>query len=163
VGVIVDKGNSLIETAQALETQHPGVLATVKSVGTQAAPILNALEAAATDNPGLIQTAKAAIQGKIPSGEPPSDIPLLDHQQMQDYFGSSQYIFYTSASTFEYVLDFYQTAMLANGWQYIEDQSHQYPNAAQLIYQQDDRRVTINLSLNPLNNTTSIVINITKS
>jgi hypothetical protein len=150
-----------METAQGLETQHPGVLATVKSLGTQAAPVLDALQAVATDQPDLIQTARAAIQGEIPSGEPPTDIPLLEHQQMQDFFGSSQYIFYVSSSTFGYVMDFYLTSMPANGWEYLEDESHQYPNAAQLVYEKDTRRATVNLSVNPLSNTTSIIINIT--
>jgi hypothetical protein len=162
VGGIVSAGNSIIGTAQALETQHPGVLATVKAVGTQAAPLLNALKSAATDHPDLIQTAQAAIQQEIPSVEPPADIPLLEHQQMADYFGSSQYIFYTSPSAYSYVLDFYQTGMANYGWQYIEDESHLYPNATQLVFEKDDRRATLNLSLNTMNYTTTIIINITK-
>ncbi|NJD60405.1 MAG: hypothetical protein FIA98_13510 [Anaerolineae bacterium] len=162
VGGVISFGSSIIETAQALETQHPGVLATVKAIGTQSAPLLRALESAATDHPNLVQTAQAAIQQEVPSGEPPSDIPLLEHQQMANYFGSSQYIFYTSSSAYSYVLDFYQSGMANNGWQYIKDESHLYPNATQLVFEKGDRRATINLSLNTMNNTSTIIINISK-
>jgi hypothetical protein len=161
VGGIISVGDSIIKTAQAIETKHPGVLETVKAVGTKAAPILNALESAATDHPDLISTAQAAIQQDIPTGEPPDDIPLLEHQQMKEFFGTSQYIFYTSPSAYSYVLDFYKGSMPGYGWQYLEDESHEYPNAAQLCFVKDDRRATVNLSLNTMNNTTSIIINFT--
>ena len=55
------------------------------------------------------------------------------------------------------------SAMLAmpnNGWQYLESVSHEYTNAAQLDYYKDNRIATINLSINPLNNTCVVVISI---
>jgi hypothetical protein len=47
-----------------------------------------------------------------------------------------------------------------NGWQFRENNSHEYANAAQLTYEKDNRTATINLAFNPLNNTSVIVINL---
>jgi hypothetical protein len=161
VGGIINEGSSLLKTAQAIETQHPGILGTVKAVATQGAPVLSTIGAATTSNPGLVKTAQAAIQQEIPTGEAPSDIPLMNQEQVQNYFGSSQYIFYTSPIQYDQVLEFYKTEMPNNGWQYIETDSHEYSNAAQLTYVKDNRTATINLAFNPLNNTSVIVINLT--
>lgn len=160
VGGVVAAGGSIINTAEALATQHPGILETVQSVATQGAPLISTIQAVATYNPGLVQTAQAVIQKEIPTGEPPGDIPVLNRDQLHDYFGSSQYIFYTSPSQYTEVLQFYQTEMPNNGWQLNQNDSHDYSNAAQLVYEKDNRTATINLSLNPLNNTTVVVINI---
>jgi hypothetical protein len=160
VGGIINAGSSLIKTAQGLATEHPGILETVKAIATQGAPVLSTIQAVATYNPGLIQTAQAVINKEIPTGEPPIDIPIFNRDQVQNYFGSNQYIFYTSPTQYSQVLEFYTTEMPNNGWQYLQDDSHEYTNAAQLNYFKDTRTATINLSLNPLNNTTVVVINI---
>jgi hypothetical protein len=160
VGGIIDAGSSLIQTAQALATEHPGILETVKAIATHGAPVLSTIQAVATYNPGLVQTAQAVINKEIPAGEPPIDIPIFNRDQVQNYFGSSQYIFYTSPTQYAQVLEFYTTEMPNEGWQYLQDDSHEYPNASQLNYFKDTRTATINLSLNPLNNTTVVVINI---
>jgi hypothetical protein len=160
VGGIVAAGGSIINTAEALATQNPGILGTVKAVATQGAPLLGTIEAVATYNPGLVQTAQAIIQKEIPTGEPPTDLPLINRNQVNDYIGASQYIFYTTPNAYSEVLKFYQTEMPNNGWMYNETESHEYANAAQLKYGKDNRTVTINISLNPLNNTTVVVINI---
>jgi hypothetical protein len=160
VGGIVSEGGSIITTAEALATQHPGIVGTVKAVATQGAPLLSTIEAAATNNPSLVQTAQALIQNEIPTGEPPSDIPVMNRDQLHDFLGSSQYIFYTSPNAYADVLQFYQTEMPMNGWQLNQNKSHEFSNAAQLVYEKDNRTATVNLSLNPLNNTTVIVIDI---
>jgi len=160
VGGIVTAGSSLINTAQALYTERPGVLETVKAFTTQGAPLVSTIQAVATDNPGLAQTAQAFIQQEIPTGEPPSDIPIVNPEQVENYFGSSQYIFYTSPLEYTQLLEFYKTEMPNNGWQYLESVSHEYANAAQLNYYKDNRIATINLSINPLNNTSVVVISI---
>ena len=160
IGGIVTAGGSLINTAQALETQHPGVLETVNALATHGAPMISTIQAVATDNPGLVQTAQAFVEQEIPTGEPPTDIPIFNRDQIDNYFGSSQYIFYISPTDYEQVLDFYKTQMPNNGWQYLESDSHEFANAAQLNYYQDNRTATINLSFNPLNNTTVVVISI---
>ncbi len=160
VSGVINAGGALVDTAQALETQHPGILETVKALGTKGAPFLSTIQAVATYNPGLVQTAQSFIKGEIPTGEPPADIPIFNREQAQDYFGSSQYLFYTSPSAYNQVLDFYKTEMPNNGWQYLASESHEYAHAAQLNYSKDKRTATIDMSLNPLNNTTVVIINI---
>jgi hypothetical protein len=157
---IAAAGQSIINTAATLGTQHPGILETVKAVATQGAPLLSTIQAAGTYNPGLVQTAQAIIRNEIPTGEPPGDVPVMNRDQLRDFFGSSNYIFYSTAIEYSEVLQFYQAQMPNNGWQYLEYDSHEYANAAQLVYQKDNRSVSINLSANPLNNTTVVVINI---
>jgi hypothetical protein len=161
VGGIITSGGSFIKTAEALGTQVPGVLETVKAVGTQSVPLISTIQAVGTYNPGLVQTAQAFINQGIPTGEPPSDIPIKNRDQAGNYFGSSQYIFYTSPVTYDQVLDFYKTEMPKNSWQYNQSDSHEYANAAQLNYSKDNRIATVDLSINPLNNTSVVVINIT--
>jgi len=160
MGGIVTAGGSLLNTAKALYTQHPGVLETVQAFTTQGAPLISTIQAVATDNPGLELTAKAFVEQEIPTGEPPADIPIVNPEQVENYFGSSQYIFYTSPMEYAQLLEFYKTEMPNNGWQYLESVSHEYANAAQLNYYKDNRIATINLSMNPLNNTTVVVISI---
>jgi len=160
VGGIINAGSSFIETAQAIATEHPGVLETAKAITTQGASVISTIQAAATYNPGLVQTAQAFIGQEIPTGEPPSDIPMINQDQVHNYFGSSQYIFYTSPTQYSQVLEFYKTEMPINGWKFLPNDSHEYANAAQLNYFKDTRTATINLSLNPLNNTSVVVIDI---
>ena len=160
VGGYVNTGSSLIKTAQAIATEHPGVLGTAKAIATQGASMISTIQAVATYSPGLVQTAQAFIGQEIPTGEPPADIPILPQDQVQNYFGSSQYIFYNSPTKYSQVLEFYQTEMANNGWQFLQNDSHEYANAAQMNYFKDTRTATINLSLNPLTNTTVVVINI---
>ena len=160
VGGYVNTGSSLIKTAQAIATEHPGVLGTAKAIATQGASMISTIQAVATYSPGLVQTAQAFIGQEIPTGEPPADIPILPQDQVQNYFGSSQYIFYNSPTKYSQVLEFYQTEMANNGWQFLQNDSHEYANAAQMNYFKDTRTATINLSLNPLTTTTVVVINI---
>jgi len=160
VGGYVNTGSSLIKTAQAIATEHPGVLGTAKAIATQGASMISTIQAVATYSPGLVQTAQAFIGQEIPTGEPPADIPILPQDQVQNYFGSSQYIFYNSPTKYSQVLEFYQTEMANNGWQFLQNDSHEYANAAQMNYFKDARTATINLSLNPLTTTTVVVINI---
>lgn len=160
VGGFVNTGSSLIKTAQTIATEHPGVLGTAKAIATQGASVISTIQAVATYSPGLVQTAQAFIGQEIPTGEPPADIPILPQDQVQNYFGSSEYIFYNSPTKYSQVLEFYQTDMANNGWQFLQNDSHEYANAAQMNYFKDTRTATINLSLNPLTNTTVVVINI---
>ena len=160
VGGLVSSGKSLIKTAQSLETQHLGVLATVKALATKGVPMISTIQAVATDNPGLVQTAQALIKDEIPTGEPPSDIPIVDRENLGNYFGSSQYIIYTSSVEYKQLLDFYKREMPNNGWQFLKSDSHEYANAAQLNYYKDTRTTTINISNNPMNNSTVVIISI---
>jgi len=158
VGGIVSAGESILSTARAIETQRPGILETAKALVTRGAPVISTVQAIATDNPGVIQTAQALVNQNLPSGEPPTDIPIIDRENTSTFFGSSQYILYTTPVEYPQVLEFYRNEMLNNGWSYLEDDSHEYANAAQLDYAKDSRTASINLSKNPLNNTTMVAI-----
>jgi len=156
----VTVGSSALDTAQAIEAKSRAVIETIKAIATQGVPLLNTVEAAATQNPSLFQTVQAIFEHERPTGEPPIDIPLLDQAQMEDYFASSQYIFYITPVKYAQVLAFYQIEMAENGWQYLELESSQYAQAAQLKFSKDSRTAVINLSFNTLNNTTVVIITI---
>jgi len=158
VGGIVSAGESILSTARAIETQRPGILETAKALVTRGAPVISTVQAVATDNPGLIQTAQALVDQNLPSGEPPTDIPIIDPENTNSILSSSQYILYTTPVEYPQVLEFYRTEMPNNGWSYLEDDSHEYANAAQLDFAKDSRTASINLSKNPLNNTTMVAI-----
>jgi len=161
-GGIVTASGSLLETARALETQHPGVVETAKALASQGAPVISTIQAVGTSNPGLVQTAQAFINKELPSGMPPADIPIINPDQAQNYFGSGQYIIYSTPTDYNQVVDFYKTEMPNNGWQYLLSDSHEYENAAQLNYFKESGVATINISYNPLNYTTAVVISILK-
>jgi hypothetical protein len=160
IGGLVNAGSSLINTAQALATEHPSILETVQTIATQGVPVISTIQAVATNNPGLVQTAQAIIAEELPTGEPPADVPILAQDQVYNYFGSSQYIFYTSPTQYPQMLAFYQSQMPISGWILDQAESQEYANAAKLVYTKDIRTATINLSLNPLNHTSVIVISI---
>jgi hypothetical protein len=160
VGGVVNAGSSLMNTAQALTTERPGILETAQNMATQGAPLLSTIQAVATNSPGLVGTAQSFLVEQLPSGEPPTDIPILAQDQVYNYFGSSQYIFYTTPTQYAEVLGFYQSQMENNDWELDQTESHEYANAAELVYLKGSRTATINLSLNPLNNTSVIAISL---
>jgi hypothetical protein len=160
VGGIVTAGSSLITTAQALETQHSDMLQTAKAISTQVSPLISTIQAVASHHPGLVQTAQALIKQELPSGEPPSDIPIYDLQSADAFFGSSQYIFYIVSAEYDQVLEFYTTQMPVYGWEYQESDSHEFANASRLVFTKANRVTTLEMSINPLNHTTVIVISI---
>lgn len=160
VGGVVNAGSSLIDTAQALATERPGILETAQTLATKGAPVISTIQAVATNSPGLVATAQAFIAEQLPTGEPPTDIPILAQDQVFSYFGSSQYIFYTTPTQYPEVLSFYESQMESNGWELDQTDSHEYANAAELVYIKGTRTATINLSLNPLSNTSAIAISI---
>jgi hypothetical protein len=162
VGGVIDTSSSLLKTAQAFVNSQPELLETARALTTQLAPLASTVVAVDRDHPGLIQTSQAAIRREIPTGEPPSDIPVLDSDQVYNFFGTSQYIFYTTPVLYPQVLEFYRTQMPENGWQYMDNKSHEYANAAELIYAKEARLATLNLSSNPLNQTSVVVIAIAK-
>jgi hypothetical protein len=160
VGGAINFGSSMLKTAEAIATSHPHVLETAQALLTQAAPAIGTIQSVATYNPGLLQTAQAAVGRELPTGEPPTDIPILSQDQVYNFFGSSQYIFYTTPTQYPQVLDFYQTQMPDYGWKFQESESHEYAKAAELVYTSGSRTATVNLSLNPLNQTSVVVITI---
>jgi hypothetical protein len=162
INEVIHTGGSLIETAQAIQTQKANIIETARAIATQGAPLVATIQAATTHHPGLVQTAKALINQDVPSGDLPSDIPIILPDHIDSLFTSSQYIFYTCAVEYTQILDFYKIEMPVNGWQYLVDDSQEYAQAAQLSYSKDTRIATVNLSRNPLNDSSVVVINIMK-
>jgi hypothetical protein len=147
-----------LQTAQAYATQNPGLLETVQALATQNAPMLSTLQAVATEKPGLVQTVQAAITANLPSGEVPADIPVVD--QPENLYASEHLVTYSTTRTFQEVLTFYQIEMSAFGWEADPSASHTLPVAAMLVYKQVNRTATINVTVNPTNQTTFVVISI---
>jgi len=156
----ITAGGAIVDTAQGYGTEYARIRQTVEVWATKGASLLSTIQGVATLSPGLVQTAQSFIESEIPTGEPPSDIPLLDPGQMESFYGSSQYIFYITSMDYIQVLGIYQTSMPHEGWQYLSDNSHEYAQAAQLSYYKDTRTAVVDISLNSLNNTTVVIINI---
>jgi hypothetical protein len=162
ISEIIHAGGSLIETAQAIQTQKASIIETARAIATQGAPLVATIQAATTHHPGLVQTAKALVKQEVPSGDLPGDIPIFHPDEVDNFFASSQYVFYTCQVEYTQILDFYKIEMPVNGWQYLVDDSQEYAQAAQLSYSKDTRIATVNLSRNPLNDSSVVVINIMK-
>ncbi|HEX9089834.1 MAG TPA: hypothetical protein VF831_00005, partial [Anaerolineales bacterium] len=156
----ITAGGAVVDTAQGYETEYAHIRRTVEAWATQGASLLSKIQGVGTYSPGLVQTAQSFVENEIPTGEPPSDIPLLEPGKMESYYGSSQYIFYITSMDYIQVLGIYQTSMPHEGWQYLSDNSHEYARAAQLSYYKDTRTVIIDISVNSLNDTTVVIINI---
>jgi len=162
INEVIQTGGSLIETAQAIQTQRASIIETARAITTQGPPLVATIQAATTHHPGLVQTAKALVNQELPSGDLPGDIPIFHPDQVDSLFASSRYVFYTCTVEYPQILDFYKIEMPVNGWQYLVDDSHEYAQAAQLNYSKDDRIATVNLSRNFLNDSSVVVINIKK-
>jgi len=157
---LATQSGPLLETARAAVTQIPGYIQTAQVIATRGAPVLATLKAVATEHPGIMETAVALATHGFGVGEPPSDIPLLEESQMQNYFATEQLVTYYTALDYPTVLDMYKTQMPANGWQPIPEETHEYANAATLTYTKEGRTAVINLSFSTMNYTTVVVINI---
>lgn len=160
IGGVIHTGSSVIKTADAIVSRLPRILQTAKAIATQGAPVISTISAINTSSASMIKTAQATYGQDSPEEKLPDDIPLLSKDQVFNLFGTSQYIFYTTPTQYSQLLKFYQTEMPAKGWQFQEDDSHEYANAAQLVYTKATRTATINLSRNPLNRTCVVVISI---
>jgi len=156
----ITAGGAIVDTAQGYGTDYAQLRQTVEIWATKGASMLSTIQGVATLSPGFVQTAQSFIENEIPTGEPPADIPLLDLEQMVSYYGSSQYIFYITPMDYIQVLSIYQISMPHEGWQFLSDNSHEYAQAAQLSYYKDTRTAVVDISLNSLNNTTVVIINI---
>jgi hypothetical protein len=142
----IREGQSLIGTAQALATQAGPLMETAKAFATQAGPLMQTAVAFATEQgPELLQTAQAAAT-QFNLGEAPSDIPLLNPNDMQDLLTSSSIVSYSTGQAYSAVVDFYQQAMPANGWSAVEGGRIETDLAATLPYEKADRTATVAIS-----------------
>jgi hypothetical protein len=145
-----DQGPSLQQTVQAFATdQGPGLKSTVQAFSTQQAPT-------------LLKTAYAmATNVSSSQGQTPADIPLVEGEK-DNFFTSDALISYQTATDYQTVLDFYTQEMLQNGWTAVEQGTVKSDQGAVLNYEKSDRRVTVTISANPLDQKTLVLIAITK-
>lgn len=148
--VVTEQGPGLVETFQAAATQvdESGVFETAQAVLTQ-------------EGPGLVETLQAAgTQIPDPSGEAPADIPLLEGERANQ-FNSSALVTYTSQSTFEAAVAFYEAQMPAQGWTQDTNSTLKTDNNAVLTFTKDSRRATVTITPSPYGSGILVVIAIT--
>lgn len=152
---------SVVTEVQEVVTEVQEVATQIQEVATESAPLLATVKAVATENPGLAQTAQAIVTQGFSFGEAPPDIPVVDQDQVQSYFGSKDFVSYITTLDYTTVLEFYKTEMPANGWEAVEAGSFEFENTAFLNYAKPNRNATVTLSVNPTDNTTIVAIAIT--
>jgi len=157
---LATQAGPFLQTAQAFATQNPGILETVQAFATQNAPLVSTLQSVATANPGLVQTVQAVISQNLPSGPAPEDIPVIDQSQTENFYGSEQLLTYYTPLTFQEVLTFYKVEMSAFGWEADASASREFSSAVSLVYHRLDRTATVNMTVNPANQYTFVIITI---
>jgi hypothetical protein len=164
---------SAAQTAQALATtgqeiitqvQGSGVLQTAAALATQAeeSGLVGTLQAVITEIPGDGKNVYSTVEVVLTQGaygEAPSNIPLVN-DEIKDFFGSNNLVSYTTPMDLTAVVDFYNQQMPNFGWQTGDDTTVVTSSYALLSFQNPDQKVTITLSLNPLNRDTIIIISI---
>ncbi len=157
---------SAAQTAQALATAGQEIISTVEGSGivqtADAMGLMETMQAAITDLPeegsNLIATAQVVItEGAY--GQAPPNIPLVGGE-INDFFGSSSLVSYTTSMNLDDVIDFYRNAMPNYGWSTGDDTSVLTSTYAVLSFMNADQRCTVTLSVNPLNDDTIVLISI---
>jgi len=147
-GFATEQGPRLIETARAFATQEvPGYLETAQAFATE-------------QGPGYIETAQAfATQVASNLGEAPADIPHVEGERNQ-FYAIQNLVFYLTPLPYPDVVAFYKEQMPANGWEIEEQGTLEAENASVLMYEKDNRKASIALSINPADNHTVVLITI---
>ena len=156
---LATEGSDLLKTAEA-----SGPLQTAQAYATQEIPgLLKTAEAFATSHPDLIETgwavATQVAQGASPN-EPPSDIPILPQEQIDHLYGTREMVSYFTKIPILKVVEFYKTEMLNNGWESISNGTSVTQSIAVLNYEKIDQTAQIVITLNPIENNTSVLITI---
>ena len=163
--IITERGPSVKATAQNFATeQGPSLQKTIQAFATQQGPGLEqTIQAFATNQgPGLAQTAEAiATQAASSSGEVPSDIPVVSGEKT-NFFKSESLITYFTPLDLKSVKEFYSKEMPANGWSLADTGSVTATDTAVLYFEKPDRKASLTLSMNPLDNQTIVLITIQK-
>ncbi len=162
--IATEHGPELMSTARAAATEHPGLVETARAAVTQQVPgLLETAGAFATEQgPGLMETAQAAAtQFAGGMDQAPQDIPFVDGEK-ENLFASAGLVSYFTAQTFQEVLEFYKIHMPVNNWNNIVEGGLETANTAVLIFDKEDRKALVTLSVNPLDGKTIVLITITK-
>lgn len=171
--IATERGPELAETARALATQKgPELLDTAQALVTEQAPVLETMQSAFTqEGPALAETAKAlatevgpeiqataqALQTQMASGQVPPDIPLAAGEKQHLYL-SPEVISYGTSLSLKEVMEFYEQSMPLQGWEKDLNGTVVSDIAAVLLYKKGARQAIITLSINPITNSTLVLI-----
>lgn len=141
------ESSGILQTAQALATNQGGQL-----IGTAQALATEAKES------GFIETAQAKATEGVSFGEAPEDIPVIDEENVVNFFGSENIVSYNSVLDFQTVVEFYQREMPLNGWTPVTRESQVEGNSAVLDFEKLGRTASVALNRNPLDNGAIVLI-----
>ena len=159
-------GQEIATQAQGLATQigGSGVMQTAMAIATEFddSGLKGTLEVMLTQVPGQssdIQSTIGVVLTQGAYGEAPSNIPIIDGQ-LTAFFGSPNIVTYNTSISFQDVLNFYRTEMPEYGWKDGDATSVETSTSAKIPYENANQRVSITISINPLNNETIVLVNI---
>lgn len=152
----------VLGTVQAVVTEivESEAMQTARAVATEKGPALEqTLQAFATQEaPRLEQTANAVLTAiATAKGQPPQDIPLIEGER-KNFVSSNLVVSYETTRPYSEVLNFYKQEMPRNGWVAVEEGWVEADKAAFLNFEKDQRRASVSLSVNPINQDTIVVI-----
>lgn len=91
---------------------------------------------------------------------PPEDIPIIPVEDVSNLFTNQSVVSYYVQVELAQVIEFYQSAMLNQGWWDISEPGKITENAAILKYLKPDKIATITLTDNPISEQTVVLITI---
>jgi hypothetical protein len=151
----------LLETFEAYSKKEiPGAMETMQSIATVQGPgMVETLQAFASEQAPAMKETGQAIATQIAPGEVPADIPVVEGEK-DSFYSSQELVSYETVLDYQSVLNFYMNEMPSKSWSWNEKGSSEMENLAVLIYEKTDRKAVINLTVNPLNKKTIILITI---
>ncbi len=155
------EGLKLLETFQSFTNNEvPGALETMQAVATvQGSGMIETLQAFASEQAPAMKETGQAMATQLSPGEVPADIPVVEGDK-GEFYSSQEVVSYETGLDFQTVIDFYKQEMPAKGWSFSEQDSTEMENLATLLYEKPDRKATINLTVNPLNQNIIVLITI---
>lgn len=136
--------SDLVKTSQAMitEVSGSGMIETIQAEITEGIPDLD-----------------QSIVTKIASGfdEAPPDIPLVGGEE-EGFIGTKDMVSYLTVTDFDSVVDFYKNEMPANGWTLSDDGTIEMDFLVQLNYEKPDRKASVSITKNPIDNKTVVAI-----
>jgi hypothetical protein len=105
-------------------------------------------------------TASPILTPAIPlPGQAPDDIPIMEGEK-STYVSNDRAVSYFIDADFQAVVDFYQQAMEAWGWNRVAYGSRLTDASAELPYEMDGRQALVVITAIPFVNQTSVVITV---
>ena len=146
-------------TAQLNGLATPEVIPSETPVGGETAGTQTALLTETADGQAQ-ETTSAILTPVIASpGQAPDDIPIMEGEKSA-YVGNDRAVSYFIDADFQAVVDFYQEAMAAWGWNKVDYGSRLTDASAELPYEMDGREAIVVITAIPFVNQTSVVITV---